>query len=373
MSNDISLFDRIVEGLYEAAFDPAGWPVVWDQVAKWLGAASGSLYLEDRSSGRVDPLAMPGWPKKAQTLYLAHYKSVDPYANFGRRTTPALRAILGAEVISAADYERSEIWNDLGRRYMDAYQFLAAFIPVEGSAVGMLGFHRPHDARPFDEDERGRLDRLLPHLQCVVQLGRRIGAERQQAAIRAAVLDSAGVAMMVVTADGGLVFANAAAEQLTRQSGLLLGSGRAVLRAAHRDEDRRLRALIADAANGGVGGALLVSCPHGSRLVILVSRLPHRAEHLWPAHLANLPLALVTIRATTEPNPEAMARLASLFGLTPAEADVLARLVAGRTVDQIAGDRRASPLTVRSQIRHLLLKCGAQSLRDLVRMTVSLG
>ncbi|MGH7043609.1 MAG: hypothetical protein ACREFY_15985, partial [Acetobacteraceae bacterium] len=188
MSNDISIFDRLVEGLYEAAFDPAGWPEVWNQVARWLGAASCVLFLEDRGSNRLDMLAMPGWPDKARALYLEYYKSVDPYANFGQRTPLALRAILGDEIIGAADYERSEIWNDLGRPYMDAYHFLAACIPIEGSVGGMMGFHRPHDDRAFDDDARQRLDRLLPHLQRAVQLGRRIGAEREQAAVHAAAL-----------------------------------------------------------------------------------------------------------------------------------------------------------------------------------------
>ncbi|MGH8274358.1 MAG: hypothetical protein ACRES9_08945, partial [Gammaproteobacteria bacterium] len=150
MSVDASCFDRLVDGLYEAALDPALWQPLWKETAEWLGAMSGALYVEDRSNNDMHPLAFPGWPEKARHLYLAHYNTVDPYARFGRETALGFKAILGQEIISAADYERSEIWNDLGRHYMGAYHFLVANIPIDGQCAAKIGFHRARGAAPFN-------------------------------------------------------------------------------------------------------------------------------------------------------------------------------------------------------------------------------
>lgn len=373
MPQDSPLFERIIEGLYEAAFDPTAWPTVWDQIAKWLDAASSTLFVEDRPSGEVDVLALPGWPEKAQALYANHYGAVDPYANFGRRTALSLQAILGQDIISAADYERSEIWNDLGRQYMDAYHFLSAFLPIGPHIAGMIGFHRPRDASPFETNEQTQLGRLLPHVQRALQLGRRIAAERQQSAMHSATLEALSLAVIVVTADAELVFANQAAEHLARRTGFVLpGRGRRV-QAQNREEDARLRSLIAEAANGGSGGSLFLTFSGARRLAVLISRLPRLMGHLCLERPTDHRLALLTIRDLAVPLGDSTANLASLFGLTGAEQSVLAHLLAGLTVEEIAQTRRASPLTVRSQIRHLLLKLDARNLRDVMRIALSVG
>lgn len=60
------------------------------------------------------------------------------------------------------------------------------------------------------------------------------------------------------------------------------------------------------------------------------------------------------------------------FGLTGAETDVAARLVAGQDAGAIARARGTTPATVRTQIKTLLRKTDLHSRSDLIRLTASL-
>jgi DNA-binding CsgD family transcriptional regulator len=76
-------------------------------------------------------------------------------------------------------------------------------------------------------------------------------------------------------------------------------------------------------------------------------------------------LVLLRPLVTSTPRPDL---LEVLFGLSPAEAAVAAPLVAGHSAEEVAAERGVSIGTVRSQIRAVLDKTGAGSLRQLSAM-----
>ena len=67
------------------------------------------------------------------------------------------------------------------------------------------------------------------------------------------------------------------------------------------------------------------------------------------------------------PHPDArVGRFAAAHGLTPAETEVLAQILQGRAVKEIANARSASEHTVRAQVRAILHKTRTHSQRQLV-------
>jgi DNA-binding CsgD family transcriptional regulator len=81
---------------------------------------------------------------------------------------------------------------------------------------------------------------------------------------------------------------------------------------------------------------------------------------------------LVLIRDPADGPVLAEQTLQQLFALTAAEAGVALALSVGRSAEDIAVERRVSLPTVRTQIRQILEKTGAQHLRDLVRLLAGL-
>jgi DNA-binding CsgD family transcriptional regulator len=134
-------------------------------------------------------------------------------------------------------------------------------------------------------------------------------------------------------------------------------------------EAQALRGLVYAVTHGGAGGMLRVTRRTQPPLAVLVAPLPTR---LHPATALAPSLALVLITDPADnPVPAAQA-LHQLFGLTAAEAGVALALVAGRSAEEIAAERRVSVPTVRTQIRQILAKTGALHLRDLMRLLAGL-
>lgn len=83
------------------------------------------------------------------------------------------------------------------------------------------------------------------------------------------------------------------------------------------------------------------------------------------------PLALVVI-ARPRPDAERIARrVRRLYGLTEAEARVVAALTLGETVDQIAAAHGVRVSTVRAQVRAIFEKTGVHRQTDLVRLALT--
>jgi DNA-binding CsgD family transcriptional regulator len=84
-----------------------------------------------------------------------------------------------------------------------------------------------------------------------------------------------------------------------------------------------------------------------------------------------VPLALVVI-ARPRPDAERIARrVRRLYGLTEAEARVVAALTLGETVDQIAVAHGVRVSTVRAQVRSIFEKTGVHRQTDLVRLALA--
>ena len=89
--------------------------------------------------------------------------------------------------------------------------------------------------------------------------------------------------------------------------------------------------------------------------------------------LPAVPLALVVI-SRPRPDAERIARRARrLYGLTEAEARVVAALTLGETVEQIGVAHGVRVSTVRAQVRSIFEKTGVHRQTDLVRLALSGG
>jgi DNA-binding CsgD family transcriptional regulator len=171
--------------------------------------------------------------------------------------------------------------------------------------------------------------------------------------------------ILLVGAHGGLVFANRRAERLLADgtAGAPAGGRRATEGLLGRPGiaraiDAALRRAPATASQ------VLIERADGPPLVALVAPLP-------PGHRRRAAAMIVFGGPDDGPrNGAAMAR--RLFGLTGAEATVLAGLAAGRSIKELAGTRDVAVSTVVQQVKSLLRKTGMSRQSDLVRLVHSM-
>jgi DNA-binding CsgD family transcriptional regulator/PAS domain-containing protein len=358
---------QCITDLYDAAMETRAWQGLGAQLAAVLDGQTMGLWVEDH--GQIRELVSTV-PAEALAVYQQYYHSRDLYATAAARQ-PQMTALLGHELVSPQVVQASEYYHDYCVPF-GVCHVVGATAPLHTGASTMMvmAVHRPHDAPPFTNVEQQRLHVLLPHLQRALQLRQRLGHLEMQVHIGYAALEALALGIMVVTADGTVVFANAAAEALARRDeGLQLGGRLRGLSAVSPLEAQALRGLLYAVTHGGVGGMLRVTRRTLPPLAVLVAPLPTRFH---PMTTPTSTLALVLITDPADPPVLASSTLQQLFTLTAAEADVALALAAGHSAEAIAAERGVSLPTVRTQIRQILEKTGALHLRDLGRLLAGL-
>ena len=321
-------FQSLLSRLYEAALEPMLWPAVWAEATAAAGGAAPSLLVVAENAGSA-PLVTPGWG--------GHTLTTSASAEDGQASVPGPR-------------------------------------PDRAAAL------------PTSEAERAEMEQLTSHLRRAVRLRARLAnAEAMQAASSAA-LQAADTGVILVTAGGRIVYADAAAQDLAASVGLELEPRRGALQALDPDATQHLHALVHDAAAGGVGGDMLMRARDGSAVALAVCGLVSgAAEAGSPEDLLEAigqanghgfgqisGQALITLRRLAQV-PASAKRVAALFGLTRAEADVAVAIAAGQRVAAVAAGRGVSASTVQAQVRVALGKAGVPGVQELGVLFARLG
>jgi DNA-binding CsgD family transcriptional regulator len=359
----------LIEQTYDAAEDSRLWPALLVSIADAVAGTGASLLTHDLAShgavlqtARLDPDCI--------RLYDEHYHQVDAWAHAPAARTLSLagRVFPGEALLSRGDLEKTEYY-EFTARY-DKSRLLHA--PLEAGAHGVSGLslHRASRDPEFSDDEVRFLDALTPHLRRAVRMTQDFAraALEHQAALDS--LDTLRRGVLFVAGDGRVLHANRAANAILEQrDGLSVD--RLHLTAAlpaMTSAVRRLCGECAQTTRGDglqAGGALSLPKPSGGTplqmLVCPVKR--HELLGLREDRIG----AVVFI---SDPDRESLPnqRLLQVFyGLTPAEADIAARLAGSHSVDEIADSCRYTKQTVQWYSKQILSKTGCSSRVALVR------
>ncbi len=370
----------VIGTIYEAGSDDGLWDSVGEQFRRILAGNTVSLWVGNPGRGRVDMLcttAVPD-PTWAQRVYAERYFALDTWTTAVARqlaADPRPRVWFGPELVPQDDFRRSEFYQDFARR-LGVFELLAGCAPVAEGDTVFLGLHRPEGAAPFVEKDRKTLGLLLPHLQRALVLRARL-SRPAAAPLSAAALEMTGGAVVILDAEGRILFSTSAAEALLAAAdavralptGPAPGAAR-VFAATDKAGDAELRGAVRRTALGrGAGASLaLPGTTAGQAVAALVSRVPSALAPRGPSGCPVL-VMLRPLARRTAPDPR---RLAGMLGLTPVEAEVAAALSGGRSAEAVAADRGVSVATVRTHIRRLIEKLGVANLREFEALLASL-
>jgi len=181
-------------------------------------------------------------------------------------------------------------------------------------------------------------------------------------------LEKLSVGMIAVDAQATLLFANPLAERLLR-AGLGLTCHQSRLSASDPKKDGELRHLIRQAGQAALGkpsvagGVLALPRPEGRPLSLLVCPLRPHALNLGPS----VPAALLMFSDPDARTSTSGQALIELYGLTPAEARLMAALVDGERLEDYAERQQISINTARTQSKQVFAKTGHGRQADLIR------
>jgi DNA-binding CsgD family transcriptional regulator/PAS domain-containing protein len=363
----VNASDTLLFKLYGCQDEPAQWTAVLDQLCLATGAHS--AVLQSVKLGGARPSI--GW-MAADSLTLSRETAPAGVAGpdnprfDARRMARALGRISRDEDLFDRDDPAQHLLHEqlaqhrLGR-------FIGSLQQIDADTYLGLALHRAVDDQDdFSALQAGRLGMLAPHFGQAIglQSRRQDGADLDQRLRRH--LDRLRCGLIVCAGDGRVQWMNRSAQAtLAGSRGVSLRAG--CLRAAGAAADARLRRDLSELADGGTGGIRYLSLGQGADCL----HLALQGLCLEPRAPGGATSVLLAVTGAGAGAPISAAAIATLFGLTPAEACLVAGLVAGYSLEQYAVRRGVSLGTVRGQLKQVLGKTGATRQAELVRLVLS--
>jgi DNA-binding CsgD family transcriptional regulator/PAS domain-containing protein len=355
--------DSAVAALYTAAVDPTAWSAALDKLCALSGAQAANCFVQDTLSGEFSEYHYRGYDDSAANLYMQHYGQIDlPLQSVLSSRPGKLQTV--DHLLSRSDIARSEFYQDF---YIpEGFAHPCGGLLMDGDNRIVLGLHRPTGMKPYEDNVKADLQRVLDHLPHVFRV-RDMARSAQHAALAStAGLDALPRGVVIVDRALRLRYLNPAAARVLKAGPELRIVARQ-LAAADAASMRSLQTRVRQAC---------LPTPKVSRVPICI---PDRdGRPCLEVHVVPIPLhvaaglqgesasAMVTLRRPFGPSQWRLATPPPC-GLSPAEAAVVDALVEGCTPTEIALRHGVRITTVRSQIAAVLRKTGARRIGDVIK------
>src|SRR5579883_310947 len=215
MPRDYDL-ESLVPAIYEAAIGATPWRTVLEGMVERLGGHAGSFICRrpDGSGGRCiemgfDPVALAQFFGYFASRNVLLQRSIDH---------PAGTIVADRDVLTKAEFRRSEYYNDLLLKLEDTNAILTAFLWRDADRFVVFNCNRSPRQPEFEAADKEALRPLLGHFTRAIAVALRLGTLETIAATGAAPYESAPDGVLVLDGGGRLVQANPAGERLLREA-----------------------------------------------------------------------------------------------------------------------------------------------------------
>ncbi len=364
--------ESLIGDIYDGIVSSDGWHPVLSSVVSAVGGGSGLIWSESGPARLHHDIALDRIVSNNLGRYWDYFATRNPMDRvFANGADGALRSA-GTFAFSRS-FRRSEWFNEWARP--EGFADVMGAPLVQQPHFGCWLRIRRHDDRgPYGAGELALGRRLVPHVSRAVKVWRKIEAERGEERLISATLDRMSTGIIVVDRDGRLLRTNEAAETELR-------SGRSVLslhgriRATDPGSERALLAAIGRATGCDRAPELSRFMLPGAadRGGLLVEIVPLASRASWGDFgRADGAAALFLSRADAKRrSPTEL--FAPLFGLTAAEARVLALVIEGEGMAKVSHELGIAITTARSHLQKIFWKTNTTRQTELVRLFFDLS
>ena len=374
---DVEAALAITPKLYSAALDFDLWPPVLGEIARQFDAVAAQVVFAEFDGLKIIASNQYGADDEliARWLTIEDHFEADPRAR--RMLHLPNQPFVERLLMPVEEWHASRIYRDVFEPCgLDST--LAVQTTVED--VGLManfGMVRRREDPPFDRADIEKFHLYLPHFREAGRVVARLHTARRNNGLFAQLFDLLKIATIVTDRFGQVEYRNAAAVRLLRDcDGLTMSCGR--IAASDTAATSRLRdAILKTALEGGAGSdstSTAIALPRdGGRpsLLATVSRVDTKLQSKSVLGGELLSVVFVSDPAQRyETDAEALQRL---FGLTAAEAKVMALVAEGSSARSASEALGRSYETVRSQLKSIYGKTGSRNQADLVRLAAGLA
>jgi len=237
---------------------------------------------------------------------------------------------------------------------------------AETGVVFRFHFIRSDDEACFGSEEIKALEACLPYLKAAVGIYGRMVHQRQQLFLSNQTSSQLGIGMVQLDTDGHVLTINSVADSILKTSKeFLIRHGR--LHCSDKGGEQHLRDFLRAIRNGiPVESDISFHVPwmHNPDNSWLVMLRKNEIPPEFREHSAEIVTAL--LKDSQQKTTLGVERLVKAFDLTPAEAQLVVRLVQGESLAEAAASLGRSRSTVRVQLAAVFSKTGVHKQHQLI-------
>ncbi len=386
---ELARLSQLIGLIYEGATDPTRWSRdIVPATADYLGAPCANLFTASRRLQDGGFCFHRGLTQDRVDLFMGQYLHDNPWAlaAAAKGLITSGNVILGQELLTTEQWFSSRVFTECLGRARIAEQMMAGVIfGLESQDVmgTVYAAYRSLDDPVYNEDDRARMQLLLPHISRSLGVMQRLRSADLTVATTLAALDRLPSGAVLLDGAGRVSFANQAAQRMLDQ-----GEG---LYLRKHSRDAGLGAL--DARDPAPGRAIAAAVhatlrrdpydtPHFSRSVVVPQPSGRGHYTLQFSALGNLNefggghsghAAIVFITDGAQKPRIDPATLRSAYGLTAGEARAAIATLEHVSAKEVARVLDVSPNTVRSQMQRVYAKLGVDTRARFVKLMLGLA
>jgi DNA-binding CsgD family transcriptional regulator len=357
----------ILQDLYAGTLDETAWDRALVRITDMVGGAGVVLLALNPSNGAVLRDEVHRFDPQVARDFIQRWAEKDIRVPLGVSLPPGI-INYGEMTLSSREWRKSEIYNDFlipndSPHHLTTWSHKG---PTKCVAFTVQGTTR-HG--PFEESDATRLRPFVPHLQRAIDIRDRLEAANIRASALASSMDRLTFGLIALDEVGGIIEANAVAEELLRsEPGISVGSDRTLRLSGPSDAELRRWILKGITADSRPDHLVQIARRDGRQpMSLMITPMPHlpvrwtSMDPRWIVFLFDPELHVMPVATV----------LAQELGISAREAEVAAHLSSGKSLKQISRCLSISDHTVRTHLKAIYAKTGLKSQVDLVRRVVT--
>ena len=341
-----------------AISDPRSWPEALEQLARYLQVSFAALIYEDRSSALLELKYSSGAQRSWLTEYLRNHRKLDAARSHLIENIGVGRAFSAKDFLPEERFHQSVVF----QRWLEPHgliDILGAVLHRSSSGTCIFVAFRPTETGPIDAGAKERLETILPRLIEAVTLGKQAAASAPRDSQLSQLFEQLVAPIIIINRDMRIKQCNDSAREMLKGHPALASSDGAL--------------LIGDAcAREALEKALRRERPVGAKSCAIM--LKHGDEQCCVMHVLLLSHgeAAIFVRSLATHVEVGGADIGDLYGLTARERSVLLAIADVGGVPAAARALGLTESTVKSYLKSIFQKTGAQRQADLVKLVIAL-
>lgn len=346
----------LLGSLFASLLDDEPWAGFLDHLSRSASASWATLILTRRAADRPGIILTPGADPDVDRDYASRLFVDDPFTGLPE-----------GKVMHFRDF----VSDDMLNRNAPYREFLSQTSSDEVIGVditdcnGMelrLRLTRGRGEPPFEQQDFGHLERLVPHLRIALRLFDRLAAGEAEQRIYAGAIAQMAVGVIILDRNGKVIRLNTRASTiLDERDGIQLRGDMIVLEDP--ELGRQLHARLLKPEETSL--TLRVERPSGQGDLLLVVGNANASGYVTAGGGPASVLFLNDPVRTPRVSPGA---IRELLGLTQSEAAIAAEMANGASLVDTATQLGISPNTVRAHLRSIFAKTGVKRQSQLVQL-----